>query len=118
RSRPWLSRGVGVAGDVHRGGCYSMVFAGRNSLRIVADRRTVFIAPHVVRYGPSLLRSRRGGLIFGMTNLRDLSRREFLAASAIGVVGLSGQMLPDEQLYVGTYTEEKRTEGIYLLLMD
>lgn len=53
-----------------------------------------------------------------MTNLRDLSRREFLAASAIGVVGLSAQIPGDEQLYVGTYTDEKRTDGIYLVSMD
>ena len=53
-----------------------------------------------------------------MTSLCDLSRREFLAASAIGVVGLSAQMPEDEQLYVGTYTEEKRTDGIYLVSMD
>jgi 6-phosphogluconolactonase len=53
-----------------------------------------------------------------MTNSRELSRREFLAASAIGVVGLSAQMPEDEQLYVGTYTEEKRTDGIYLVRLD
>ncbi len=53
-----------------------------------------------------------------MTNSRDLSRREFLAASAIGVVGLSAEKPEDELLYVGTYTEEKRTDGIYLVRMD
>lgn len=53
-----------------------------------------------------------------MTNSRDLSRREFLAASAIGVVGLSAEKSEDDLLYVGTYTEEKRTDGIYLVRMD
>ena len=53
-----------------------------------------------------------------MTNSRDLSRREFLAASAIGVVGLSAEKVEDDLLYVGTYTEEKRTDGIFLVRMD
>lgn len=56
------------------------------------------------------------------------SRREFLAASAAGVLGLASgttplarreEALPDsELLYVGTYTEDKREEGIFLLRMD
>ena len=53
-----------------------------------------------------------------MTKSRELSRREFLAASAIGVVGLSAEKAEDVLLYVGTYTEEKRTDGIYLVRMD
>ncbi|MFN2601452.1 MAG: lactonase family protein [Gemmatimonadaceae bacterium] len=53
-----------------------------------------------------------------MTTSRDLSRREFLAASAIGVVGLSAEKAEDDLIYVGTYTEEKRTEGVYLVRMD
>src|SRR6266851_1876364 len=53
-----------------------------------------------------------------MTKSRELSRREFLAASAIGVVGLSAEKPEHDLLYVGTYTEEKRTDGIYLVRMD
>ena len=53
-----------------------------------------------------------------MTTSRELSRREFLAASAIGVVGLSARKPEDDLLYVGTYTDEKRTDGIYLVRMD
>lgn len=56
------------------------------------------------------------------------SRREFLASSALGVLGLvSGatalaqgeESQPDgELLYVGTYTDENRGDGIFLLRMD
>jgi 6-phosphogluconolactonase len=53
-----------------------------------------------------------------MTKSRELSRREFLAASAIGVVGLSAGKPEADLLYVGTYTEEKRTDGIFLVRMD
>jgi 6-phosphogluconolactonase len=63
-----------------------------------------------------------------MTNLRDPSRRDFLAASAIGLIGLTrgseSPALRDEAqtdgdlLYVGTYTEGSRSEGIYLVRMD
>lgn len=48
----------------------------------------------------------------------ELSRREFLAMSAIGVVGLSAEKPNGDLLYVGTYTDEKRTDGIYLVRMD
>ena len=56
------------------------------------------------------------------------SRREFVAASAAGVLGLATgaanlvrakESQPDgELLYVGSYTEDKREEGIFLLRMD
>jgi 6-phosphogluconolactonase len=63
-----------------------------------------------------------------MSNSREPSRREFLAASAVGFVGLmcssaslvSGEeSRPDDNLlYVGTYTENNRSDGIYLVRMD
>ncbi len=56
-----------------------------------------------------------------MTDPRDLSRRDFLAASAIGLIGLArgSESPPDgDLLYVGTYTEGTRSEGLYLLRMD
>ena len=56
------------------------------------------------------------------------SRRDFLAASVVSLVGLArgskdhavGKETPPdgELLYVGTYTEGGRREGIYLLRMD
>jgi 6-phosphogluconolactonase len=56
------------------------------------------------------------------------SRRDFLAASAAGLLGLassSADLAADEEsvprgelLYVGTYTDGNRTEGIYLVNMD
>jgi 6-phosphogluconolactonase len=59
---------------------------------------------------------------------RGPSRREFVAASAIGVLGLvtasrssSGSAEPEaevEPLYVGTYTEASRDEGIFVLHFD
>src|SRR5207245_1938795 len=58
-----------------------------------------------------------------MTEHRDPSRRDFLAATAIGLIGLA-QRLPREAqmdgdlLYVGTYTTGTKSEGIYLLRMD
>lgn len=63
-----------------------------------------------------------------MTDSRDPSRREFLAVSAIGLMGLARSpevsALRDEVqedgdlLYVGTYTEGARSEGIHLVRMD
>ncbi len=63
-----------------------------------------------------------------MTDPRDPSRRDFLAASAISLVGLArgaeSRALRDEAqadgdlLYVGTYTDGGRSEGIYLVRMD
>ena len=63
-----------------------------------------------------------------MTNPREPSRREFLAGSAVGLVGLArgSESLAwgeesqgdDDLLYVGTYTEGGRPDGIYLIRMD
>ena len=56
------------------------------------------------------------------------SRRDFLAASAFGLIGLArGSVRPavhdevqmdGDLLYVGTYTEGTRSDGIYLVRMD
>lgn len=63
-----------------------------------------------------------------MNNPREPSRRDFLAASAVGLVALARgpdgparreHSPPDESLlYVGTYTENGRTNGIHLVRMD
>jgi len=58
-----------------------------------------------------------------MTELRDPSRRDFLAASAISLIGLAlgsrdEAQMESDLLYVGTYTERTQSEGIYLLRMD
>jgi 6-phosphogluconolactonase len=63
-----------------------------------------------------------------MTDPRDPSRRDFVAASAIGLIGLArGSVRPalhdevqmdGDLLYVGTYTESTRSDGIYLVRMD
>jgi 6-phosphogluconolactonase len=63
-----------------------------------------------------------------MTNPREPSRRDFLAASALGFVALARDpesLATREQspqdgalLYVGTYTEGTKSEGIYLVRMD
>ena len=53
--------------------------------------------------------------------MTELSRRDFLAASAIGLIGLARgpESPPDgDLLYVGTYTAGTRSEGIYLVRMD
>jgi 6-phosphogluconolactonase len=63
-----------------------------------------------------------------MTNSRESSRRDFLAASAVGLVALARgseslawreESQPDDHLlYVGTYTEGTGSDGVYLLRMD
>jgi len=63
-----------------------------------------------------------------MTKPREASRRDFLVASAIGLVQLArGSESPavreelkleGDLLYVGTYTEGTRSKGIYLVRMD
>ncbi|MEP7002429.1 MAG: lactonase family protein [bacterium] len=62
-----------------------------------------------------------------MTHDPFLSRRDFVAATSLGAVGLLRGLkqplnrlpAPAEQLlYVGTYTEGGRTDGIFLLRMD
>ena len=56
--------------------------------------------------------------------MTEYGRRDFLAMSALGVLGAagvfrSGKASADEQLlYVGTYTENNRTDGIYLVHMN
>src|ERR1700730_16362831 len=64
----------------------------------------------------------------GMTKPPELSRRDFLAVAAVGLVARArGSQSPgrrdesqqdDALLYVGTYTEGTRSDGIYLLRMD
>lgn len=57
-----------------------------------------------------------------MTRPHEPSRRDFLATSALGLLGVAlrqGEVRLDEQLlYVGTYTDKDRTDGVYLLRMD
>jgi len=63
-----------------------------------------------------------------MTKHRARSRRDFLTTSALGFVGLAcgtrslasgGELqLNDELLYVGTYTDGSKSEGIYLVSMN
>jgi 6-phosphogluconolactonase len=63
-----------------------------------------------------------------MTKPPELSRRDFLAAGAVGLVACargaqnlarSEESQPDDALlYVGTYTEGGRSDGIYILRMD
>ena len=54
----------------------------------------------------------------------DPSRREFLATSAVGLLGIAGftrrsvEASDSELIYVGTYTEGGREDGIYLVRMD
>ena len=61
-----------------------------------------------------------------MTNHRRQSRREFLLTSTLGFVGLTCAKRPvsrevpldNELLYVGTYTDDGKSKGIYLVRMD
>ena len=61
-----------------------------------------------------------------MTHNHKPTRRDFLAASAVGLVALargSDSLARDgsagsELLYVGTYTDEGRTDGLHLVRMD
>ena len=58
-----------------------------------------------------------------MTARDSLSRRDFLSATAVGVVGLARRaddvIGADERLaYVGTYTADGRSKGIYRLFLD
>ncbi len=63
-----------------------------------------------------------------MTKSHRPSRRDFLAASALGLVGLARSSkglalreelkLDGELLYVGTYTDDGKSAGIYLVGMD
>jgi 6-phosphogluconolactonase len=51
------------------------------------------------------------------------TRRDFLSATALGAVGLSGwnpaaTSAAERLAYVGTYTADRRSEGIYRLLVD
>ena len=59
-----------------------------------------------------------------MSDRLEPSRRDFIAASALGLLGFAsidrggGRRRSGELLYVGTYTEDKRSEGIFLVRMD
>ena len=63
-----------------------------------------------------------------MTHLGEPSRREFLGASAVGLFALARDsesiargehsQPDDDLLYVGTYTEDTKSDGIYLVRMD
>lgn len=63
-----------------------------------------------------------------MISARDPSRREFLVASVTGLVGLAcgsprlargtDSTVDSDLLYVGTYTDDSRSDGIYLVRMD
>ena len=58
-----------------------------------------------------------------MTTDHSLTRRDFLGASALGALGLWRGVTPDlpsvgPLLYVGTYTEGGRRDGIYLVRMN
>ncbi|MDQ3996898.1 MAG: lactonase family protein [Gemmatimonadota bacterium] len=62
------------------------------------------------------------------SDLRRLSRRDFLVGSALGLLCITSRpthrthggesQLDDELLYVGTYTEGDRTDGIHLVRMN
>ena len=52
-----------------------------------------------------------------------LTRREFVSVAAVGVLGLTGRSARDQRraerlAYIGTYTTDGRSKGIYMLRMD
>lgn len=58
-----------------------------------------------------------------MTTEHALSRRDFLGTTTLGAIGLwrglaSGLPSADPLLYVGTYTDQVRHEGLYLVRMN
>src|SRR5512141_2771889 len=63
-----------------------------------------------------------------MSNPSEPSRRDLLAISAVGLLELARgsanlalseeSLLDNELLYVGTYTEGKRSDGIYVVRMN
>ena len=59
-----------------------------------------------------------------MTDRSEPSRRDFIAMSALGLLGATSRArgnvpVRDSQLlYVGTYTDDNRTDGIYLVRMN
>jgi 6-phosphogluconolactonase len=59
-----------------------------------------------------------------MSDRLETSRRDFIAASALGILGFASigrggaSQRDGELLYVGTYTEDTRTEGIFLVRFD
>lgn len=63
-----------------------------------------------------------------MTKLQGISRRKFVAASAVGLLDLARtpenvawseeSSVDSDLIYVGTYTERGRRDGIYLVRMD
>lgn len=57
-----------------------------------------------------------------MTTQDSLTRRDFVGATTLGVVGLwRGLVAPAGQgalLYVGTYTDDKRHDGVYLVRIN
>jgi 6-phosphogluconolactonase len=63
-----------------------------------------------------------------MTDTHDPSRREFLAMSAMSIIGLASAsespastddvQPPGDLLYIGTYTDGVRTEGVHIVRMD
>lgn len=56
--------------------------------------------------------------------MTEYGRRDFLAMSALGMLGAAGfargaeRSSDEELLYVGTYTEKNRTDGIYLARLN
>ena len=63
-----------------------------------------------------------------MLDASDMSRRDFLATAAVGLAACArnsqsagsrdSSSADDQLLYVGTYTENTKSEGVYLLRMD